>query len=238
MDLSRWWHSSSSSSASVAFAGGRARRRRDGSPAAIRAGGAVVAYLRDNQRGAVEHINRLQRKHRERFALIDATAQRNLELLANQQDGGRTNTLLEVLDRTRTPMGARLMRLWVIQPLKDVTLIDARLAAVAELLESRVTRQHLRQRLEQVGDLERLMARICCQRANGRDMAALARSLAIAPEIGAALAPAHDDAAATRRARPPGRPARAATVFSFRRASQPGRQPVSYTHLRAHETDS
>ena len=160
-------------------------------PAAIRAGGAVVAYLRDNQRGAVEHINHLQRKHREQFALIDATAQRNLELLANQQDGGRTNTLLEVLDRTRTPMGARLMRQWVIQPLKDPGLIDARLTAVAELLQAHDTRQHLRQRLEQVGDLERLMARICCQRANGRDMAALARSLAFAPEIGAALAPAH-----------------------------------------------
>ncbi|MEE3258373.1 MAG: DNA mismatch repair protein MutS [Candidatus Latescibacterota bacterium] len=159
--------------------------------AAIRAGGAVVAYLRDNQRGAVEHINRLQRKHREHFALIDATAQRNLELLANQQDGGRTNTLLEVLDRSRTPMGARLMRQWVIQPLKDPALIEARLEAVDELLTQRDTRHNLRQLLERVGDLERLMARICCQRANGRDMVALARSLALAPDIGSALAAAH-----------------------------------------------
>jgi DNA mismatch repair protein MutS len=155
--------------------------------AAIRAGGAAIAYLRDNQRGAVAHINRLQRKRREHFALIDATAQRNLELLASQQDGERTSTLLEVLDRTRTPMGARLLRQWVIQPLKDPALIEARLAAVDELLTGREDRRALRQFLERVGDLERLMARICCQRANARDMVALARSLALAPDIGCQL---------------------------------------------------
>ena len=157
---------------------------------AIRAGGATVAYLRENQRGAVEHINRLQRKHREHFALIDATAQRNLELLANRQDGGRANTLLEILDRTRTPMGARLLRQWVAQPLKAPPLIIARLGAVDELLNQREIRRTLGQCLEQVGDLERLIARICCLRANARDMVALARSLDLAPAIGTALSPA------------------------------------------------
>ena len=156
--------------------------------AAIRAGGATIAYLRDNQRGAIEHINRLQRKHREQFALIDATAQRNLDLLVNQQDGSRANTLLEVLDRTRTPMGARLLRQWIIQPLKDPELIEARLDAVATLLEQNQDRNALRQLLERIGDLERLMARICCQRANGRDLVALARSLAVTPDISSTLA--------------------------------------------------
>ena len=158
--------------------------------AAIRAGGATVAYLRDNQRGAVEHINRLQRKHREHFALIDATAQRNLELLANRQDGSRANTLLEILDRTRTPMGARLLRQWVAQPLKSPPLISARLEAVDELLHQREIRRTLGQCLEQIGDLERLIARICCLRANARDMVGLARSLDTAPAIGTALSPA------------------------------------------------
>ena len=158
--------------------------------AAICAGGATVAYLRDNQRGAVEHINRLQRKHREHFALIDSTAQRNLELIANRQDGGRANTLLEILDRTRTPMGARLLRQWVTQPLKAPPLILERLAAVEELLRQRKTRRALGQCLEQVGDLERLIARICCLRANARDMVALARSLDLAPAIGTALSSA------------------------------------------------
>ena len=158
--------------------------------AAIRAGGAAVAYLRDNQRGAVEHINRLQRKRREDFALIDAAAQRNLELLANLQDGGRTNTLIEILDRTRTPMGARLMRQWTTQPLKKPASIEARLAAVDELLHQPDHGRALGPSLEQVGDLERLMARICCQRANARDLVGLARSLAVAPAIGQTLASA------------------------------------------------
>lgn len=158
--------------------------------AAIRAGGAAVAYLRDNQRGAVEHVNRLQRKRREDFALIDAAAQRNLELLANLQDGGRTNTLIEILDRTRTPMGARLMRQWITQPLKKPASIEARLAAVDELLHQRDRDRALGPSLEQVGDLERLMARICCQRANARDLVGLARSLAVAPAIGQTLAAA------------------------------------------------
>ena len=156
--------------------------------AAIRAGGAAITYLRDNQRGAIEHINRLQRKHREQFALVDATAQRNLDLLVNQQDGNRANTLLEVLDRTRTPMGARLLRQWIIQPLKDPELIEARLDAVATLLEQNQDRNALRQLLERIGDLERLMARSCCQRANGRDLLALARSLAVTPDISSTLA--------------------------------------------------
>ena len=162
----------------------------EGMKAAIRAGGATVAYLRENQRGAVEHINRLQRKHREHFALIDATAQRNLELIANRQDGGRANTLIEILDRTRTPMGARLLHQWVAQPLKAPPLISARLDAIDELLHQREVRRALGQCLEQVGDLERLIARICCLRANARDMVALARSLDIAPAIGSALSSA------------------------------------------------
>ncbi len=160
----------------------------DGMDIAVRAGGATIAYLRDNQRGAVQHINRLQRKHREDFALIDATAQRNLELLANQHDGDRGNTLLEVLDRTCTPMGARLLRQWIMQPLKNPKQIEARLEAVDALLGQRENRRTLRQLLGQVGDLERLMARICCLRANGRDMVSLANSLSVSPDISSAVA--------------------------------------------------
>ena len=115
----------------------------DDMKAAICAGGAAVAYLRDNQRGAVEHVNRLQRKRREDFVLVNAAAQRNLELLANLQDGGRTNTLLEILDRTRTPMGARLMRQWIAQPLKKPAAIEARLGAVDRLLRLRDHRRTL-----------------------------------------------------------------------------------------------
>ena len=158
--------------------------------AGLRAGGAVVAYLRDNQRGAVEHINRLQRKRREEYALIDATAQRNLEILGNQQDGGRVGSLLDVVDHSCTPMGARLLRQWLIRPLKKTTEIARRLDAVEELLGRREMRREVRTLLQGVGDLERLMARICCQRANARDLAALATSLEKKPILRAGLAEA------------------------------------------------
>jgi DNA mismatch repair protein MutS len=151
--------------------------------AGVCAGGAALAYLRDNQRGAVEHINRLQRKHREHYALIDATAQRNLELLGNQQDGGRSGSLLEVVDYSCTPMGARLLRQWLIQPLKKAAAIDERLDAVDELLGQRPVRHQLRELLQSVGDLQRLMARICCQRANARDLVSLASSLEKVPGL-------------------------------------------------------
>ena len=154
-------------------------------PLAVRAAGAAVAYLRDNQRGSVDHINRVTRRRRSDFMLLDANAQRNLDLLRNQHDGGRTGSLLGILDRTRTPMGARLLRQWLVAPLVQVDAISARLDAVGELIESRREQAQLAELLAGIGDLERIMARICCQRANARDLWGLGRSLGRIPEIAA-----------------------------------------------------
>ena len=96
---------------------------------AIRAGGAALNYLRENQRGAIGHINRLTRKRTTEYMLLDATAQRNLDLLSNQQDGSKEGALLGVIDRTLTPMGARLIRQWIVAPLKDPAAICQRLDA-------------------------------------------------------------------------------------------------------------
>ena len=145
------------------------------------AGGAVVAYLRKNQKGAVDHINRVERRHRGDHAVIDVVAKRNLELVENQLDGGRHGSLVESLDETCTPMGARLLRQWLVQPLKTPHLIIQRSDVVEELILKVTIRERLRTLMEVTGDLERLMARICCQRANGRDIAALATSLEILP---------------------------------------------------------
>jgi DNA mismatch repair protein MutS len=156
------------------------------------AGGAALHYLRENQRGAVEHLNRLTRQRRENCLYLDATARRNLELLGNSQDGGEQGSLIEVLDCTRTPMGARLLRQWVVAPLRDPAAIAARLDAVEALLHERAARARLQETLGQVGDLERMMARICCQRANARDLVGLARSLGQVPALrqqAGALAP-------------------------------------------------
>ena len=146
---------------------------------AIRAAAAVVNYLRENQRGGIDHINRLVRKRSTEFMMLDATAQRNLELLHNQQDGSRTGSLLEVLDRTLTPMGARLLRRWIVAPLKDPGAVGRRLDAVAALRGASAARDILRR----IGDLERIMARVCCHRANARDLAGLARFLDTTPSL-------------------------------------------------------
>ena len=149
----------------------------------VRAGGAALEYLRQNQRGAVEHINRLRRRRRSDHVFLDATAQRNLDLVANQHDGSETGSLLEVLDRTCSRMGARLLRQWLTAPLRDPEAIRRRLEAVAALEADRAARSTVRETLSAVEDLERIVARICCRRANARDLVGLARSLSRVPAL-------------------------------------------------------
>ena len=144
---------------------------------AICAAGASVDYLRENQRGAIAHLNRIQRKYSAHFLQLDATAQRNLELLANRHDAKREGALVQVVDQTRTPMGARMLRQWLLSPLRDAMKITQRHDAVAALLEADQKRASLREVLSEIGDLERLVARICCFRANARDLIALSVSL-------------------------------------------------------------
>jgi DNA mismatch repair protein MutS len=153
----------------------------------VRAAGAALAYLRDHQRSsAIDHINRLRRRRRTDHLLLDAAAQRNLDLLNNQHDGGREGSLLEVIDHTRTALGARLLRQWITAPLRDPKPIDARLDVVTAMVENRPHRARLREQLERIGDLERMMARVCCRRASPRDLGGLAASLAALPDVGAA----------------------------------------------------
>jgi DNA mismatch repair protein MutS len=149
----------------------------------VRAAGAALAYLQDNQRAAVTHIHRLRRRRRDDCLLLDATAQRNLDLLVNQHDGGRDGTLLAVIDRTRTAMGARLLRQWLMAPLRSPATIGDRLDAVGALVAERTGRVRVREQLERVGDVERMMARVCCRRASPRDLVGLASSLEALPDL-------------------------------------------------------
>lgn len=155
--------------------------------AGVRAAGAALAYLQQNQRAAVSHIHRLRRRRRDDCLVLDATAQRNLDLLVHQHDGGQDGSLLAVLDRTRTPMGSRLLRQWLMAPLRDVEPIQRRHEAVGSLLVDRAARTRVREQLERVGDLERMMARVCCRRASPRDLAGLASSLEALPDVVAPL---------------------------------------------------
>jgi len=149
----------------------------EGLQAAIGAAGALVQYLRDTQLAALRNINHLNVYNPSNFLVLDFTTQRSLELVQSIHGGGRAGTLLEVLDHTLTAMGGRMLRGWVLQPLKEVAAIRDRLDAVEELYNSPSLRAGLSSRLRKVQDLERIISRIGLGVAGPRDLAALRQSL-------------------------------------------------------------
>ncbi len=155
--------------------------------AGVCAAGAVLTYLKANQQGAVPHITRLARRRSRDGMILDLSTQRNLELLGALQDGRREGSLLSILDRTRTAMGGRMLRAWLAGPLTDVARIERRLEAVEALVQNPKRREELRKTLDRIADLERLMAKICCRRANARDLVALRNSVRILPDLKRAL---------------------------------------------------
>ncbi len=158
-------------------------------PLATGAAGALVQYLRETQRSELRHIHRLQVYWPHETVRLDPTAVRSLELIAPLVGTDRRATLVGVLDRTRTAMGGRLLRRWVLAPLRDRARIEARLDAVAEL-QTGPLRAHLQEQLDRVADLERLVGRCGSGSATPRDLVALARSLAAVAELRALLADA------------------------------------------------
>lgn len=150
-------------------------------PAGTGAAGALLHYLTRQMRRNASHLRRLQPYRASQFLILDASSQSHLELV--QSRGGKTMTLLGALDRAVTPMGARLLREWVLQPLRDVAAIRARQDAVARLLEDALLLGKLREHLGGIRDLERAVARLNGSSGNARDLAALAGSLALVPGV-------------------------------------------------------
>ena len=161
----------------------------DGKHQAIRAAGACLNYARETQRAAVPHVADIHYFEAQDSLVLDAVTLRNLELVEGQSGGGRGRSLLGVIDRTVTGMGARLLRGWLMRPSIQRDEIDARLDAVAEL-SSQVKRDRLRDLLKGVADLERLVSRIHLGTASPRDMVALRGSLEQMPAIRQALSDA------------------------------------------------
>jgi DNA mismatch repair protein MutS len=126
----------------------------------------ALRYLQQNQMTALEHIRTLSTYSVERFMYLDATARRHLELTQNLMDGTRRYTLLATLDSTCTPMGARLLKRWLDEPLLEPDAITARLDAVEALAQQSIRRDALRQILRSLADLERLAARASTGTAN------------------------------------------------------------------------
>jgi len=162
----------------------------DGS-AAVSAAGAVLSYIESTQMGRTGALKPPRALGASSFLEMDPVTQRNLELSANLRDGSGRGTLLALIDRTSTSLGARMLRGWLTRPLTDVAAIGARLDAVAFLVSSAMLRERLRQVLRGVHDVERLVARACAGFATPRDLSALVGSLEAVALLKVALGGGH-----------------------------------------------
>ncbi|MEL6270595.1 MAG: DNA mismatch repair protein MutS [Chloroflexota bacterium] len=154
-----------------------------GKPYATCAAGAVLSYLRDTQKNSLAQLTKLRTYSTDNFMVLDPFTRRNLELTETIRGGRTRGSLLGVLDRTVTPMGARLLRTWMSQPLLDLKRLSARLDAVEELTRDGTLRAELDDALRSVSDLERLTNRLTVGKANPRDLLALRASLDIVPVL-------------------------------------------------------
>ncbi len=141
----------------------------------IIAAGAVLYYLQDTQHDRTQNITRLSRVEQDRYVWLDKFTVRNLELVSSPNDNART--LLDVVDQTLTPMGSRLLRRWVLMPLKEIPTIEERLGVVDSLLRDCELRQKLQFHVKEIGDLERLVTKAAVGRINPREMLQLKRAL-------------------------------------------------------------
>jgi DNA mismatch repair protein MutS len=158
-------------------------------PAGTGAAGALLHYITRQMRRPAGHLKQLQPYRRSEFLILDAATQSHLELV--QSRAGRGMTLLGTLDRTATPMGARLLRDWILHPLKDAAEIEKRQDAIAALLDDAMLLGDLRSRLADIRDIERATARLSGPSGNARDLSALAQSLDRIPPLAASLGGLH-----------------------------------------------
>ncbi|MGC8740778.1 MAG: DNA mismatch repair protein MutS [Candidatus Sumerlaeaceae bacterium] len=154
----------------------------------VQAAAAVLAYLRQTHNAQLAHLTALRVYEPGEYMTLDPVTQRSLELVVNLTDATRRNTLLEVLDHTATAMGGRLLRSWILEPLRLRERIAQRLDAVQELVETYTLRQRVTEALGGIADLERILARAVCKTANARDLLALRQSLEQVPKLRSLLA--------------------------------------------------
>lgn len=145
--------------------------------------GGLLLYLFDTQKTSLGHISTLIPYRIEKYMVLDSYTRRNLELVETLREKQKKGSLLGVIDRTKTAMGARLLRSSVEQPLLEKELIEDRLDALEEFNNNLITRDEVREYLNPVYDLERLIGRISCNTAGPRDLIALKQSLSMLPHI-------------------------------------------------------
>ncbi len=139
---------------------------------------AALEYAKTTQMRDLAHINTLRTYSNSEFMVLDAITLRNLEIAKNVRDGGDENSLCRILDSTKTPMGSRILKKWLLKPLLSVEQVNRRLDAVEELAGDALLRYDIREGLSEVRDIERLVGRIVYGNSNARDLVALKKSLA------------------------------------------------------------
>lgn len=149
----------------------------------INAAGAILKYLYTTQKNSLSHLTHITPYITSRYMVIDSSSRRNLELTETLREKQKRGSLLWVLDKTKTAMGARMLRSFVEQPLISVDGILARYDAISELNDNVITREEIREYLNSIYDLERLMGKISYKSANPRDLIAFASSLSMLPHI-------------------------------------------------------
>ena len=161
---------------------------------AAQAAGALMRYLNETQKNALQHISRIRVLEKNDVMPLDAATRRNLELTETIRGRAMKGSLLSILDQTVTAMGGRLLRSWVEKPLINKEKIEARLSAVDALYHQHVLSENLRDQLTQVYDMERLLSKVSYHTLNARDCLSLLRSLEKAPEIITLLSGVEGDA--------------------------------------------
>jgi len=155
---------------------------------AVSSAGAVLRYLEVTQKRSLDFLSPPKFLSTSDKLVLDQTTLRNLEVLKNVRDGSQEHTLVSILDRTLTPMGARLLKKWLMEPLMDVESINRRLDAVEELVSKTVQRRNLADSLDEIRDLERLINKVIYGSANARDLVAIGACMTAVPELKGVLA--------------------------------------------------
>ena len=145
--------------------------------------GAVLNYLQETQRANLSHLNKVSAYNPSEYMILDHSTKKNLEITYSMQDGGREGSLISILDKTETAMGGRLLKKWISAPLKNLELILKRLESVEELVQNKTLRKKLINELREIGDLERLISKVCTGRANPREIVQLKFSLKKIPAV-------------------------------------------------------
>ena len=154
----------------------------NGMPAAIGAAGAIIHYLKHQLRRSTSHIRSLGVFLSDEFVALDIATQRNLELVASQGSSGQTS-LLSAIDRTVTPMGGRMLRQWILKPLRQLAGIRRRQSLIQELLDQSFLLNSCRRTMQGIRDIERTLSRLSQGSGNARDLGSVRNSLETFPEL-------------------------------------------------------